>query len=154
MELNKQVPSLELCKKLKELGYPQEGLFWWKLQIINGIKQWNIVNEKPEDYKEELFCVAPTVAELGERLPMVINDSNGEYMAIQMQTSDITFVPKKLKNRMIKTMTKKWKVWYDDGFRDEHEIVGFIDETEADARAKMLIYLLENKLISLEGKDG
>ena len=30
MKLEDQVPSLELCKKLKELGYPQEGYFRWE----------------------------------------------------------------------------------------------------------------------------
>jgi len=73
----KEVPSLELCKRLKELGYPQEGGGWywvktafgWILAIIlDGI--WlstrNYIKVNDETIKD--FIKAPTCRELGEWL--------------------------------------------------------------------------------------
>lgn len=49
--------------------------------------------------------------------------------------------------------TKEWIVSYygDTGFENSKDIYfhGEIAKTEADVRAKMLIYLIENKLITL-----
>jgi hypothetical protein len=42
MELSKQVVSLELAKKLKELGVKQESLFWWRtLTKEDGWEIWD-----------------------------------------------------------------------------------------------------------------
>jgi hypothetical protein len=68
MELNKQVVSLELAQKLKELGVKQESLFYWaEVKEQNkvpyfGIFKGSIRAGEPMEY------VAPayTVAELGE----------------------------------------------------------------------------------------
>jgi hypothetical protein len=43
---------------------------------------------------------------------------------------------------------RKYKVTYEDLTSDNEEF-GINDPKEADARAKMLIYLIENKLINL-----
>ena len=59
MELSKQVCSLELSQQLKEAGYIQEGLWWWDIQ------DKCLLFKHPLQDKE--MCVAPTVAELGER---------------------------------------------------------------------------------------
>lgn len=72
----KQVPNLELCKKLKELGFPQDGGGWY----------WDLNNTPPSlvlyrdtkferiallDYESRLIK-APTVQELEEWLPYSI----------------------------------------------------------------------------------
>ena len=47
----------------------------------------------------------------------------------------------------LKNKKENWMVCYEA--KDESDIVVFHADTEADARAKMLIYLLEKKLITL-----
>jgi len=64
MKLSEQVVSLELAKKLKELGYPQESLWYWnsngEIRRVDGFF----------DDDSKFIAVAPTVAELGEWLPV------------------------------------------------------------------------------------
>ena len=41
--LAKEVPSLELCKRLKELGYPQEnGEWYWVKRKVVGKEDWRV----------------------------------------------------------------------------------------------------------------
>lgn len=117
MELTKQVVSLELSRKLKELGVKQESLFIWS-EHTKPETLWSVVTyeEKYDHTPTYPTYSAFTVAELGELLKFKFSSHNdyfygGEY-------------------------------WYIDT-NDEQ----FHADTEADARAKMLIYLLENKLI-------
>jgi len=76
--IEKQVASLELSKKLKELGVKQESLFWW-VELKDD--KWGIVFKtdigfyfkngagyRYKDYGNTSFS-AFTVAELGEMLP-------------------------------------------------------------------------------------
>lgn len=68
MPLEKQCASLELSKELKELGYPQESLFYWAF-VTDGNEfgySLEMHNTADETYS------APTVAELLEVLS--IND--------------------------------------------------------------------------------
>lgn len=144
MKLEDQVCSLELAKKLKELGVGQESLFYWgrdsidigeyrhilvmrfngtlwhfddevaKIQGKHGNNIWFGEIESCNDYS------AYTVAELGELLPM-----------------DVLFNSWRMKNGDIRIGNPTCK-----GMR-------FTANTEVNARAKMLIYLLENKLIGI-----
>jgi hypothetical protein len=121
MKLENQVCSLELSKKLKELGVKQESLFWW---FCDGSQAHRIIygNTDVPMTKYTLHS-AFTVAELGELLPLFVDTSKndkGEYY-----TETIASVL---------------------GWKDDQV---FFEKTEAGARAKMLIYLLENKLITL-----
>ncbi len=62
------VVSLELAKKLKEVGYPQKGEFWWiefktnKYDLYDG-------HTSPARWSGGR-CVAPLASELMERLPI------------------------------------------------------------------------------------
>ena len=129
MELNKQVCNLENAKRLKELGVKQESVFYWSIPSP----------EKSKDEKERLILQndcevmlchkwtdwgeffenvsAFTSSELGNLIPLDIMNS------IQHCGND------KVKH------TLKFS-----------ELL-FIYDTEADARASMLIYLLENGLM-------
>jgi len=135
MKLENQVCSLELAKKLKELGVKQESLWWWMIcpdktyQISNakslGHKYWlEQHGEKWKDFPEEKISYSAfTVAELGEMLPK-------EY--ISANTS------------------QGWAILLLEKVRKFQELVVLqIADTEANARAKMLIYLLENKLMEV-----
>lgn len=154
MKLEQQAVSLELAQKLKELGVDQNSVFYWSLKEdvqTNGTnsdetsykirsKNWNLIRKEEFTiqtiegwYKQEL-CSAFTVAELGEMLPKSIEKSYpGEekkytyYLSIWYSEQDI-----------------KWYVGYEDltGIPCREE-----SDTEADARAKTLIYLIENGLL-------
>lgn len=141
MKLENQVVSLELAKKLKNLGVEQKGAFYWKAS--NNTLKYNDGSLVEID-TELLFGKTPifktlgtwepytafTVAELGEMLPKTVVDEKGkrhpkEYRGVNAYGQHI--------------------VSYHENFEPPLETV-FAD-TEADARAKMLIFLLEHDLI-------
>lgn len=139
LPLEQQVCSLELAKKLKELGVKQESYFIWVETRNFGTKVY------PEDFSFELdffgsvrvLASAFTVAELGEMLPKSINIpyKNGKgrqndhyvhfYHSETMNTWQINYVGSSFVRPFVQA------------------------ETEADARALLLIHLVENKLITL-----
>ena len=141
MKLNKQVPNLELCKKLKELGYPQEGLFWYRVDHRVDNDSIVYVSKRKPNYEAMWtanLIVAPTVAEMGEWLPQIIEIGQVKYQMFITVALD-----------------KQFFVVYanEHNYEDNAPFPIKMCHNEADARAKMLIYLFENKLISLEGKD-
>lgn len=127
MPIEQQVCSLELAKKLKELGVKQDSHFWW-VNTASLKQEWEIMNTIDVDFSSRETrgiswrevgnpVSAFTVAELGDKIP-------GKYF---------NFIEKDDENRY------RWNIG---------EYILFSDN-EADARARMLIYLLENKLITL-----
>lgn len=143
MKVEDQVVSLELSKKLKELGVKQESYFYWYVvndgdgippEVVPQQKQYT--KTRIGEYKdgsgkwEENYYSAYTVAELGEMLPAEIKH-NGNNFGFDCGRLD----------------TGKWRMTYTNNKLQEYVEV-FDEATEADARAKMLIYLLENNLIT------
>lgn len=132
MTLESQVCSLDLAKRLKELGVKQESYF----EYYKGIGGGMYLGDTAESMNNAIFLgntTAPqferysafTVAELGELLP-------DDYIVIKEKD--------------------KWEAW--KLLRPNYELETLHPlqielENEADARAEMLIYLLENKLISV-----
>lgn len=131
MKSEEQVTNLELSRKLKELGVKQESLWWWIKNETSkdnkfGLANRELKNERIRFYsncslKFEFFP-AFTVAELGEMLPDEIY--NGAIL------------------------TWKFENEYFCSCKADETIPTFEDKTEANARAKMLIYLLKNGLIN------
>jgi hypothetical protein len=123
MKLKDQCCALELAKRLKELGVPQNSIFVWEYEDDHcyGIKffPYAVV---PNDFNSFKLYSAYTVAELGEMLPDFV---------------ELT----KIKNIKIATIYSE-----DNGTENN---VSVIDDTEANARAKMLIHLIENGLVKL-----
>lgn len=117
MKLEQQVVSLELAKKLKELGVKQEGLFAWvgDDDIPHAVR----LNRESLRWPDAVVYVAFTVAELGE---MLKEHGLPDYDPLQ-------------------------KHWYRNFSKPRYSLVA--SGTEADARAKMLIYLIENGLIKI-----
>lgn len=116
----KEVVSLELSKKLKENGYPQEGHFWWASHNKkNYVLTCNQIGFTLEEWKHCDRIVAPTVAELGEILPGRIEG--------------IGFI------RTIKWSNDKFSISIGNIYEQNAD-------SEANARAKMFICLLENNL--------
>ena len=117
MKLESQVCSLDLSKRLKELGVAARGYFKWHFdphhtwELCRSIEGWG----GPE-------FAAFTVAELGVMLPANAWSN--------------------------KDNVKGWKAT--EAFYDDRRIHDERAETEADARAKMLIHLIEQKLVTVE----
>lgn len=140
MTIENQVTSLELSKRLKALNVKQESLWTW--EIINGIgtrQDLILSKEKKEEYQYSDFgksyYSAFTVAELGERLPKG------------------SVVKSKYGNKTLKFITTEWDKTngWQCSLRNSYPSLGVIfcksGKTEANARAKMLIYLIENNLL-------
>lgn len=148
MKLENQVTSLELSKKLKELGVKQESLFYYQgsKDEIQKEKGYSLDFKMPYQSQEVVNISAFTVAELGEMLPMYIENVDVDKLLglkSKNKTIDAELVFTKFRNN-------DWTYYY-----MEHKTHGICinnsstncGKTEADARAKMLIYLIENKLI-------
>lgn len=138
MTLEQQVTSLELSKKLKELGVKQESIWYW---YHNHHPKWQLrlqTDELGMDWEDNQIVSTFTVAELGEALPREIKkDSIVRHLRFQK-----TYSPSSTRKGYV------WTVSYEFGEEDDiDEWWIFEDYWEANARAKMLIYLLKNKLI-------
>jgi hypothetical protein len=114
MKIEHQVCSLDLAKRLKELGVKQESL-WWHNRIGD---QYGIQLDRPSQDQDSQCWSAFTVAELGEMLPHGFYSRHG------------------VKGYTCGELTQRAKTGRT-----------FTGDTEADARANALIYLLEHKLI-------
>ena len=123
MELENQVCSLELSKKLKELGVKQESLWYWNSK--NELRSQNNFLEDEGKFVASAF----TVAELGEMLPCEIEQKYLSCYRVHILAG---------------TTDEKYE--WECGYREVINGKFFIANTEANARAKMLIYLIENKI--------
>ncbi len=114
MNLEQQVVSLDLSRKLKELGVKQESLFYWS----NVDTPCPAIILGTETHRSGDFLISAfTVAELGEILNVMVQS----YRSFKYH----------------------WECVYDI------EEIGFKGKTEADVRAKMLIYLIENGVMEV-----
>lgn len=139
--LEQQVTSLEISKRLKELGVKQESLFYWSRVNYDKVL-WEILRDGGYISKigeEEVpHFSAFTVAELGEMLPCEITPP--DVMGEKQKTRNVQF--------------DFWEEQVNDFYQIKRVYrvsvgsIQFKADTEADARGKMLIYLLENKLIT------
>lgn len=144
MKLEQQVCSLELSKRLKELGVKHESLFLYVEM------PWILEGESGKILETRTFLKinaihfvdfnsildnwnAFTVAELGEMLPASLAPASGSQaerpILMQKTSENKYFTYGQLPNGTTNPI--------------------FCGNTEADARAKMLIYLIENKLMEL-----
>lgn len=148
MKLEQQVASLELSKRLKELGVEQESLFYHfgtnktaddsavsflnKATVPDGFiiaQNYLQLSDYPCNRPNGEKYSAFTVAELGELLPHKLDCQSDSINAGWISSQ------KHIINNEV-----KWDCCY-VGKNIEWS------DTEADCRAKMLIYLLENKLV-------
>jgi hypothetical protein len=141
MNNNWQFVSLELAKRMKELGFPQVSMFYWWWNKFGGhigsdSNPVRLEDKEPHNPQGGWnYCSAYSVAELGKMLPWFDKDGN--------------------ELKISKYSHPSWQIcYYNDradfiGKGERHIPSGFVSEakTEADARAKMLIWLAENKYI-------
>ncbi len=128
MKLKDQVASYELSVRLEKLGISQESLFCYQPIRDSEPSVWprNFnLDEFATPCKDERVA-AFTVAELGEMLPYEILD---KYLIIE------------------KCFSNLWSLKYTDEDYLRESILNVTSEhKEANARALMLIYLIENGL--------
>ena len=155
--LEREVPSLELCKELREVGYPQDtdGYLWTNAKKVwlCGEDSWQITeefylaNEKPyyplggipqtdwakkqrDDWYSKLqMYKAPTCRELGELLPFSIMSEGAKFVRVL----DLCFAA------YVSSDMKQY-------------VVIVRDNTEPNIRAKMVIWLKQHDYIDF--KDG
>jgi hypothetical protein len=135
MKLEDQVTNLKLSKKLKELRVKQESLFYWYSNpYAYGEKsRWNLFYGKQEPLGIENETSAFTATELGVLLPKSIKAKDGVFW-LQIEVQGVQ---------------DGWACQY----RNIATKFGFVlkffeDKSMVNAMAKMLIYLIENKLIN------
>ena len=133
MPLSQQVVSLELSKKLKDLGVKQESAFYWQKYIGQfGPMETRLYNHKdiasPTLWEN---IAAFTVAELGEMLPKSVKFQNHEwFLELNCDLTGINYI-------------RSYGYESEMGILED-EIIG---DTEADARAAMLIHLIEQGIV-------
>lgn len=152
MKLEQQVISLELAKSLKELGVKQESLFYYiafenplntilsEFEVPDDLWWFKYSGDKyfgNEDYRISAF----TVGELGGMLPCGIDGRDGEGYTL--------LSGKNYGESEGDIMIDGWGFWYEDKHNNIHDSFVTAEISEANARAKMLTYLLRNKLIKL-----
>lgn len=131
MNIESQVCSLELSKRLKELGVSQESLFVWisivktKFDFIKLRESYEPDSESVGAYNYSAF----TSEELGD----IIFQKNYDHLEEMGYLNIIT--------EMLDRIDGFW-------YRLTNNLTDHIidERTEADARARLLIYLFESKL--------
>jgi len=137
----KEVPSLKLCKKLEILGYPKKygGWYWYNIRRL-GVKDHYTLHlshrEPMYDPTEEDMIKAPTLRELGEMLPPALKVDNKEYTYVQ------TLVNESESEHYERVFMVGYK---NPKGKDLHSVE---DYTEPNARAKMLIWLIEEGYVN------
>ncbi len=133
--LEKQVCSLELAKRLKELGVKQESLFYYAIykRKLNPVYRNQLILD---GVSLEGLLSAFTVAELGGMLPPDTDSGKtkqGDFICYTCDDED----------------GGTWHYENAEKIGKEFDSHGEANANEANARAKMLIHLLENKLIKV-----
>lgn len=146
MILQNQVCALKQAKRLKELRVIQDSFFYWTQTYINLIEEFKVLpiqncsffdledNEDVTDLldgdgENEIYA-AFTVAELGVMLPKQFGDDR-IWDSLPLSNTGIPFSECWLKSN------------------NGYKYFGAF-KTEAEARAAMLIYLLENRLTTAD----
>lgn len=117
MNITNQVVSVTLSRKLKKLGYPQEGLGKWIFNTYTN--KWEIMKSK---YISTDECIAPTVSELGRQIP------RGDHSFTKDRDNGM------------------WTFW----IHISSVTASGTARTEANARAKALIWLVENGYLTFK----
>jgi len=120
MKLEDQVCCLKLAKRLKELGVKQESVFVWERDPADS--RFRLINFAPDQGIPEFRFSAFTVAKLGEMLP------RGFFLP--EHASDIKY-----------GIMNYWR--REPSYTATNTIPEITADTETDARAKLLVYILE-----------
>lgn len=135
MELSTQVCSLDLAKRLRELGAYKLSKSLWVWEFADGVP--SNLNAAAGSGSN---VYAYSVAELGEIIRRATSTAF-DYGIVMYDSAD---------NGHRAWLASVHDDEYPWTFPDEST---FIETSEADARAKMFIYLLENELLELGSRQ-
>jgi hypothetical protein len=145
MKLENQVCSLDLAKRLKELGVKQESYFWWTIPEGKYVEVFMRLNPAYEDDN-----IAPTKVQLTENPDFYGNYGEPVNKVPAFTVAELGEMLPDLYKSYRYAGTQEWCVNLEEGARDKRkQYPNMLAGTEADARAKMLNYLLENHLLLL-----
>ncbi len=135
MTIYNYVTNLDLSKRLKELGVSQESYFWWCNYPIVGFK---VVDGDHCIIQYEHYS-AFLASELGETLPERFDAYRVNYIKFQ-------------KVRCEATQKYLYLCSYveDGGYNADIFIYDCSDENESNARAKMILFLIENDIVKVK----
>jgi len=148
MKLSDQCCTREQAQRLKELGVAQKGHFLWQWEEN---PQKHVLTFKADPDNHAVFeqdCQAFSAAELGQMLP----DYTGELGNLEIgksETDHISMKPKKEKWWNVSYWTLSGRVERDLYIPEQKSKHLQQAATLAQTLAKMLIYLLENNLLSV-----
>lgn len=129
MDLSEQVVSLEIAKRLKELGVSQRSIFFWS------------VNDKGENSYIISKKDVDTLTPLGVDLTLVSAFTVAELLEFIGNEYAVMLGP------VGPSPLKYIAMWGND---DDYPVGDFNANTAADALSKVLIHLLENQLLTLK----
>lgn len=152
MKLEDQVISLDLAKKLKELGVKQDSYFYWYYSVYADedlkwkVMQHHRLNMKAKAGKEGLYS-AFTFIELLKCIPRKIHDCDFEIIFIpRLHGNGNVFIDKpEIRYRTAHLQKSDPDYKYLHGVSDRN-----MNSNINSALAKMLIYLIENNLVKVE----
>ncbi len=153
MELEKQVTNLQLSQKLNEIGVNQDSLFYWVYD--NKLSTWQLgfCDEMP--HESEKCYSALTSCELLELLPLRIVTQHNEPFngfrfnmtrSLLVHTGDGYIVDKTFNANYY---CDSFSLHQPDAFNDKLINIPVYDSSLSNCLAKVLIYLVENKLLEL-----
>lgn len=141
-DIEQHVTSLDLSKRLKELGLKTGSFYWWLMDDGSAVPEDSgtifIGDNLQKDYFCEI-CSAYLASELGEILPERASD--------YWEDLHYTWY---LNNAKV---GNKYYVEYVKGTKPFTMFGAKNDENESNARAKMLIHLIENGLVDEQWRE-
>ena len=159
--LNKNITcDLKYAIKLKELGFPQKSLFYWSIDTPG-------VTYPSDDYREIVpthlnYASAYTSTELDKFLPLYLKTTARHFWKDAKSVGMQEYELKLDFDEGVYTDKRKYLIYYKASITrcGEDEMFylpnirsgNFEDFKEANAKAKMIIYLVKHKIIKLEGK--
>lgn len=141
MDLANQVCTLEQATELKELGIMIDSLFYHCYISYHG--EWKIL--MPGQGGFDAYIPAYTVAELGEMLPRRLHIKGNEYeILMRIVNHDVWTATS---HRLESLYVVSYRMLYSSKTYDYDAI----SASEAQARADMLIHLLKEGILTVEG---
>lgn len=168
MQLSDQICSLELAKRLKELGVKQDSLFYYQNNPYNNgkdcidlmIKEWrdengeNVIMNSEYGNDDHPKYPAFTVSELGEMLPnCMFKPELAPFDNYGLSIKKFISVDEKMNhtnNFTINYECDSTEMQGAEAWLTRKFSINIYDPNLSNALAKMLIYLLENGLLKNE----
>ncbi len=141
IQFREHFASYDLCRKLQELGITQDtALFWGFMKLGDGDAEISLPAMNPVDrpyhFVEGQSCAAYTGAELGELIPKGFKTHKTIFAWDGTYEDGVT--------------VKGWVCQHINGEIVPGDYFAGFGYTEANARARMLIHLLESKIVSCD----